>query len=337
MGQMLAALAMLVATGSQTPHDARPQVALVPLRALGVPADMVHALQATLRNELSALPEARLLPEKDVAEALKREPDCDAHITCAIAAAAKAGARQLIAGTASQLGNAYIVDLMLLDARSGQELRRASHPVSGSQDVLIDMVRSTAVELLAPQRYVGSLRVEVPGVLGALLFIDGKPAGETPMQKPIEGLAPGQHTLRVADRGMRELSAFVDIHYGQTTEAKVDLGAVPIRTVPFGALLAPGPRSKPWMRPTALTGLGLGVASAAVAIFFQARSYSLASDLNRREAANQLLPSDRGAYSDGDRDRKFARGFYVAAAVLGLAGGGLLLWDVNAFGVQGRF
>ena len=38
-----------------------------------------------------------------------------------------------------------------------------------------------------------------------------------------------------------------------------------------------------------------------------------------------------------DRDVKMARGFYVAAAVLGLAGGGLLMWDLNAFGIQGRF
>src|SRR5438874_4481719 len=149
---MLAALALLLAAGSQTPRDARPQVALIPLRTLGVPADAARALQTTLRNEMTALPEARLSSEKEVAEALKREPDCEAHIPCAIVAAAKIGARQLIVGTASQLGNAYIIDLKLLDAHGGQELRRASHTLSGSQDVLIDALRATAVELLAPQR-----------------------------------------------------------------------------------------------------------------------------------------------------------------------------------------
>jgi hypothetical protein len=311
----------------------------VPLRALGVPADIAQALQATLRNELSALPEAHLVADQELAEALKREADCEARIPCAVLAAAKVGARQLISGTASQLGNAYIIDLKLLDARSGQELRRASHPVSGSQNLLIDTVRAAAVELLAPHRYVGSLRVEVPGVSGALLFLDGKPAGQTPLAVPIEGLAPGQHTLRVADRGMRELSAFVDIHYGQTTEARVDLGAVPLRTVPIAALPAAGPRSKPWMRPVAYAGLGLGLASAAVAIFFHAKSYATAADLNRRAdaAPSELRASDVAAYSAMDRDVRVARGFYIAAAALGLAAGGLLVWDLNAFGVQGRF
>jgi hypothetical protein len=84
-------------------------------------------------------------------------------------------------------------------------------------------------------------------------------------------------------------------------------------------------------------GIGLGVVSAAVAIFFQAKAYATASDLNRREALNELHASDLSAYWDIDREVKIARGFYVAAALLGAAGGGLLLWDVNAFGVQGKF
>src|SRR4030088_249769 len=100
-----AALALLVAAANAPPvHDARPVVALLPLRALGVPADVIHALEVTLRNELGSLQEARLAPEKDVLEALKREPDCEARIACAALAASKAGAEQGIMGTARQRG-----------------------------------------------------------------------------------------------------------------------------------------------------------------------------------------------------------------------------------------
>ena len=339
MRGMLAALALLLAGGAQTPRDARPPVALIPLRALGVSAEVANALQTTLRNELSALPEAHILPEKEIAEALRKEPECDAHLACAVAAAAKAGARQLVAGTASRLGNAVVIDLKLVDARSGLELRRATRAVTGSQDVLIDALRAAAVELLAPQRFVGSLRVEVPGVSGAMLFLDGRPVGQTPLPQPIEGLAPGQHTVRVADGGMRELSAFIDIQYGQTTDARFDLGMAPLRTVPLPALPAAGSSSprKSWIRPAAYAGLGVGVASAALAIFLQLKAYSTASDLNRREAVNGLRATDAGSYAEIDRQVKAARGLYVAAAILGAAGGGLLLWDMNAFGIQGKF
>jgi len=145
--------------------------------------------------------------------------------------------------------------------------------------------------------------------------------------------------VRVADGGMRELSAFIDIQYGQTTDARFDLGMAPLRTVPLPALPAAGSSSprKSWIRPAAYAGLGVGVASAALAIFLQVKAYSTASDLNRREAVNGLRATDAGSYAEIDRQVKAARGLYVAAAILGAAGGGLLLWDMNAFGIQGKF
>src|SRR5438105_14986481 len=106
---MLALLAVLVSAGTAPAN--RPAVALVPLRPLGVPADVVRALEVTLRNELSLLPEARLLPEKEMAAALKQEADCEARVPCAAAVAAKLGAREFISGTTSQLGDSFMVDL----------------------------------------------------------------------------------------------------------------------------------------------------------------------------------------------------------------------------------
>src|SRR5438445_10801654 len=126
---MWAAMALVLAAST-----APPVVALLPLRPLGAPADVVHALEVTLRNELAQLPEARLAPAKAVADALKREPGCEAKVSCAAAGAAHAGARQLIMGTTSQLGDSFMIDLKLLEARTGPECRRVTPPVSGAQD-----------------------------------------------------------------------------------------------------------------------------------------------------------------------------------------------------------
>jgi hypothetical protein len=340
MGAMPAVLvALVVAAAVQSAHDVQATaVALVPLRPLGVPAELTLALQTTLRNELTALPEARIVPEQDLAQALRREPDCDAHIPCAAAAAVQAGARQLIVGTASQLGDALVVDLKLLDATSAQELRRATHPVSGSQDALIETLRASAVELLAPQRFTGSLRVDVPGVSGAILFVDGKQVGASPLAQPIDGLKPGQHTLRVADGRSREVSAFVEIRYGRTTEARVDLGPLEVHNVPTSALPSAQARP-PWVRRAAYVGLGLGLASAVAGIVYHAKAYSLAAEINRRDQAKLLGMGDAASYAEVNRDVNLARGLYVTAAVLGAAGGGLLWWDLRSdgLGVAGRF
>jgi hypothetical protein len=331
---MFGALAALVlAAGNAPVNHERPVVALIPLRPLGVPPELVQALHVTLRNELATLPEAKIAPEKDVAEQLRREPDCEAKIACAALAASRAGARELIMGTASQLGDAYMIDLKLLDARSAVELRRSTKPVSGSQDALIDTLREAVVQLLAPARFVGAMKIEVPGVSGAMLFVDGKSVGTTPLANPVEGLAPGPHTVRVVGENKAESSAFVDVRFGQVTHAKIELkpAPVPMEVLPLNAPSPPQRRQK-WMRPAAIGALGVGAALAVVGVIFQARAYATAGDLNRREAVNQLQPNDLSNYQDVDHYTHMARGFYVAGAMLATAGGGLLWWDLRVEG-----
>src|SRR3989442_15259715 len=167
MTAMWAAMALVLASST-----APPVLALLPLRSLGAPADVVPAGGVTLRNELAQLPEAGLAPAKAVADALKREPDCEAKVSCAAGGPAHAGARQLIMGTTSQLGDSFIIDLKLLEARTGQELRRVTHPVSGAQDALIEIVRQAAVRQVAPQRFHGAFRAKSPRAEGAELFAD---------------------------------------------------------------------------------------------------------------------------------------------------------------------
>jgi hypothetical protein len=338
MNPMLLALALVLAAGNAAVvHDARPVLALLPLRPLGVPAGLVNALQVTLRNELSNLPEVRLASDKEVAEQLGHEPDCEAKISCAAAAAGRAGARQLIMGTASQLGDASLIDLKLLDARSGQEVRRVTQPVSASQDALIERLHAAVVQLLAPARFTGAMKIEVPGVQGALLFVDGKPAGTTPMAKPIEGLAPGPHTVRVVANGRaQDTSAFVDVRFGQVTEARIEIGplqaTVPSAALPVASVAAD--TRKRWLRPAAITALGIGAASAVVAIAFHAKAYSTARDLNHRESLNQLQPGDAAAYGEVARETNIARGLYITSAIAAVAGAGLLYWDLREGGFR---
>lgn len=337
---MLFALALLLlaaqpAAAQTAAQPGKPLVALLPLKGLGVPADVQLALQETLRNELAAIPEAALVADGRLADALRREPDCETRIACAAAAAARAGARVLIVGTASQLGDAFMIDLKLVDAGSARELRRATHPVSGSQDALIETLRAAAVELLAPARYAGSLHIEVQNGEGAEVFVDGKPIGKAPLPKPVEALVPGQHTVRVA--GQRDTSTFAEVRFDRRTDVRIDLAAPraaarPAPTaVPAPVLLGittPPPRS-PALRIAGISGLGLGVVAAIVAVGFHAHAYATAAELNRREQLNELKTSDLAAYGAVDSDVSRARAFYATAGVLAAAGAGLLLWDLH--------
>lgn len=341
-------LATLLAAAPTLQAPARPVVALLPLRSLGVPQEIARALEATLRNELAALPEAKLAPDEAVAKELKAELGCEERLSCAAAAASRAGAHELIVGTASQLGDVYMVDLKLVDARSGVEIRRATHPVSGAQEVLLEALRSAAVELLAPARFAGSLRIEVLGAAGSLVFVDGQPVGRAPLKDPISGLVPGQHTLRVARDGAPDSDLFVEVRFGKTTQALVDTAQYALKqefsepgrdsaalapSVPAPVLLMVTPRvndapARPvTLRIAGFSALGLATISATVAIALHARAYATASALNRREEQNQLTTSDLGSYAQVDLNLRRARAFYGVAAGVGALGAGLLFLD----------
>ena len=103
--------------------------------------------------------------------------------------------------------------------------------------------------------------------------------------------------------------------------------------------LPSSPARKPWVRTAAYVGLGLGLASAVAGVVYQARAYSLAADINRRDEAKLLGAGDAASYAEMNRNVNLARGFYITALVLGAAGGGLLWWDLRSdgLGVSGRF
>jgi hypothetical protein len=332
--------ALLVAAGPES-------LAVLPLRPLGVKADAAEAMESTLRDEISRLPEVSLTDPAKVARALQARPNCLASPACAAAAAKRAGAVKLVLGTVSSLGELYTLDLKLLEAKNGKEIRRLSRPVSGKRDLLLEAVRATAVELVAPERYVGSLLIgaianDVP-VPGAKLYLDGKLAGTTPLTAPITGLRPGQHALRVSKEGAKDADLFVDVQFDKVAVVRVDLVGGTLAGVAWvreeaarallegeqGGLLAVSQRTprSPALKIAGLSAAGVGIVAAVIGVAFHARAYGTASDLNRREQENRLARSDLSLYGDIDREVKTARALYVAGAIFVAGGAAALLYD----------
>jgi len=213
---------------------------LFPLRSLGVPSNEASALEATLRNEVAALPEVKMIEAAAVASGLdeRGREECLAKAACAGPAASKAGARQFVSGTVSALGDSVLVDLKLVDAQSGREIRRITHPIAGGQELLIEALHAAAVELLAPARFVGRLEVKLvqaggnggaqsaasdEDARGAQLFVDGKLVAQLPLAHPVDDIEPGRRAVRVAKEGFHDASLFVEVRFDRTTEAYVDL------------------------------------------------------------------------------------------------------------------
>ena len=78
------------------------------------------------------------------------------------------------------------------------------------------------VQLLAPGKWTGTLVLDC-SESGAQVQLDGSFIATTPLSKPLEGLKPGKHIMRITKEGFGEFSRFVAIRYNEVARLKVDL------------------------------------------------------------------------------------------------------------------
>jgi hypothetical protein len=78
------------------------------------------------------------------------------------------------------------------------------------------------VRLLVPEKWAGTLVLDC-SESGAQVQLDGSFIATTPLAKPLEGLQPGKHILRITKEGFGEFSRFVVIRHAEVARLKVDL------------------------------------------------------------------------------------------------------------------
>ncbi len=237
-------------------------VALYRLDPLGLDAERALRLEALFRAELERMTQ-RILPNRaSIDAALAKETGlrgCGGEPACLAAIGRKLAAAQVVYGNVAQLGESYVVNLKLVDAPKGTEVRRVAETLKGNADDLIEAVRVAAYRLVRPEELKGSLAIlcDLPG---ALVDVDGKPAGRTPLARPIDGLEVGKHTVTLEARGYTPFNAQVDVRFQKTTEVVVRLlltgGPIPPDHTPDAPWYA-----SPWMYAT------VGVVAVVAGIF----------------------------------------------------------------------
>ncbi len=160
------------------------------------------------------------------------------------------GAEEVILGALGQRGGRYLVSLSRIDVRRAHAVHRIFRSTPAEVMPLIEAVRTSAEELMAPPP--GSLRVTV-NVEDAVIQVDGE------VQEPdpdgiIRGLEPGTHELLVEAEGHAEVAREFNVERGVTAELAVSLS-------PIGAA-APTPWYRRWW---VWTIVGVAVAGAGAA------------------------------------------------------------------------
>ena len=258
-------------------------VALYRLDPLGLDAERALRLEALFRAELERMNKMPLPSRTTIEATLAKEPGlrgCGGEPACLGALARKLDAEQIVAGNVAQLGDSYVVNLKLVDAK-GNEIRRVSEPLRGSADDLIEAVRVAAYRLVRPQELKGSLAIlcDAPG---ANVVLDGKSVGKTPLVRPLEGIDVGKHTLKLEARGYTTFESPVDVRFQKSSE-------VVVRLLLIGGPLEPLPEAPtPWYAsPWMYAAVGAG---AVVLGFFVGRALATDSTIDCRKDPASCMP-----------------------------------------------
>ncbi|HUU04035.1 MAG TPA: PEGA domain-containing protein [Myxococcota bacterium] len=204
-------------TASQTPTQT---LAVWDLRILGLEAERARRVRYELSMAVKRLPGFRLLDEKKARARLHaKQVPSDASLD---KTARALGVHWLLSGTLGGLGDQITLDMRLLDGKTGAQLRKAAISLPLSTNELRSALDEILVRLLVPTRWVGFLSLDVSET-GAIVNLDGQQVATTPLSKPIAGLAPGKHILRITKQGYGEFSKFVVIRFNQLARLKVDL------------------------------------------------------------------------------------------------------------------
>jgi hypothetical protein len=278
------------------------------------PADLAAALKA-YREYVEKNPTGSRRGEA-VASIAELEPFASRIDMSQVAAApAKVETRILVQSSAPGVvatvdGAASGDDTLHWTVKPGKHLVKASAPGYLPQEREVN-VRDGDYEsvLFDLKELPAHLTVAAPG--GATVAIDGRPAGTTPLLRPLD-IEQGTHLVTVTRNGYKAYSEEIEFAHGEDKHLAVELHGTAQRVVAY-------------------VTLGAGAAAAiAGGVFFALalKSQSSAQTLDSQRTAGTLSPQGLADYNDDltqrdDEKRIAAIGFGAAVA---LGAGGLLLY-----------
>lgn len=238
--------ALLLSTGAL---DAK--IAVMRFDALGMDGERVARLETLFRKELDRLSK-RPLPswatiDKTIkgSRALRR---CGASNQCLAKIGRALRVQAVVSGNVAALGDAYILDIKVVNSKNGKQIRRIStDPLRGNPDELILSMREAAYKLLAPEQLLGSLTV-LTDLIGATVKLDGKVVGKTPLPGPLYRLPLGEHKLEVQAKDFMPFKETVKVRFQKSTRVVVRLvtNEADDDGTPLPTIIRKRPAPKPW-------------------------------------------------------------------------------------------
>lgn len=299
------------------------KIAMMPLSSLGSTDEAVRAVERVLLGELEKLLGKRLVKPADLLsqgrEVKTGLKSCEGKVVCLIEVIGGIGWDAFVVGNVAGLGEGRVINLKLIDVRSGGEVRRSSENATGDETTLIANMRKAAVELLAPELFLGTIEVQA-GQPGVSIVVDGRLAGTTPLANNRIDVAVGRHAIEATGEGLVPFSDFVEVRYGEVVPISIQL---PDNTVFVGGATPFRNRWWPW------TLAGTGLVATGLGAYFNYLHADAVRQIERRASDGRLGADNVDLYDQAQADWQRALVFYgVGGAVLGGVG---VLFTIDFF------
>jgi hypothetical protein len=214
------------ASAEPSPSGRYKAVAVMPLSSLGSTDEAVGAIQSVLLGEFTKILKERmvspdaLLDQGDTARGAFYA--CAGVVTCLVEVIGGLGWDAFVVGNVAGLGDRQVINLKLIDVRTGREVRKTSEKATGSEAQLVANMRKAAVELVAPHLFTGTLEL-LAKQTGVQILIDGKLVGTTPLTSPRIEVAAGRHAIEAKGEGWVPFTTMSDVQYGEVQKVTIDL------------------------------------------------------------------------------------------------------------------
>ena len=203
------------------------RVAVLELGTLGMSNDERRSLEGLLRNSIATIDGFTMVPVVDLQMALSDPRNfavaqCGGGPDCAVQVGRLVGADRVVFGTLSTIGDAFSLNLRVMDTKSGKELSREQTRTSGNRNGLIPEVRLAAFRLVAPDRIRAYLEIVSP-VDGVEIEVNGRNMGVTPLPEPL-AVAPGDLVIVARRPGFTEFQKELHVEPFERVKFQLELG-----------------------------------------------------------------------------------------------------------------
>ncbi|MBI3179641.1 MAG: PEGA domain-containing protein [Deltaproteobacteria bacterium] len=297
-------------------------VVLMPLSSLGSTDEAVGAIQRVLVGEFQKVLGKRLVTPQQVTglgpEVRAGLETCGGVVECINEVMGGMGYDAFVVGNVAGLGEDRVINLKLIDIRTGSEVRRTAERAFGDESQLISYMRKAAVQLVAPHLFTGAVEI-VAKQTGVQITLNGEWVGSTPLTTSRLEVPAGRHALEATAEGYVPFSSMVNVAYGETKQVTIEL---PLSTAFVGGSTPFRHRWYTWaIAGAGVLGLGLGG-------YFNYLHVDAVNKINDRADKGTLTAANVDLYQQQEDNWNRALYFYGGGGALALTAAVMLSMDL---------